>query len=256
MRSFVAASEVFSKSQKYRTVPVSVSKRPSVLQRISDLLPPDISDNPYISLKTKLLARFLSRRLNNVHTLLNECNRGSLTVCEFLQKLQSTLSSHYEPTSQLHEELLPHCILNSVDPSIRKFLRLNDNMSLDNLAKQADKSIDYVDHQATAFSLQSPSHHNLSPQHLFSEMFEKRITALQQSLSHSPCSFSHNITEHALNRDTNAKPNFSRLTRSRNPYLSPSSNPNQACYYHQRYGDGAFKCEGGSSPFSHNWSNT
>ena len=38
-------------------------------------------------------------------------------------------------------------------------------MSLDNLAKQADKLIDHIDHQATTFSLQSPSHHNSQPQH-------------------------------------------------------------------------------------------
>ena len=108
-------------------------------------------------------------------------------------------------------------------------------MSLDNLAKQADKLIDHIHHQAPTFSLQSPSHHNLPPQHLINEMLEKRITALQQSLSHNASS-SHNTTEHALNRDTNAKPNFSRPTRSRNPHLSPSSNPNQACHYHQRFG--------------------
>ena len=243
-----------SESQKYRALLVSLSKRPSVLQRISDLLPSDIPDDPYTSLKTQLLARFSTPSKQYLSTLLNECNRGTLTVCEFLQKLRSTLSSHYDPSSQLHEDLLRHCILNSVDPSTQKFLRLNDSMSLDNLAKQADELIDHIGHQATTFSLQSPSHHNSPPQHLINETLEKRITALQQSLSHSPSS--HNTTEHALNRDTNAKPNFSTPTRSRNPHLSPSSNPNQACYYHQRFGARAFKCEGGSCSFSHNWSNT
>ena len=193
-----------SESQKYRALLVSLSKRPSVLQRISDLLPSDIPDDPY-TLKTQLLARFSTPSKQCLSTLLNKFNRGTLTVCEFLQKLRSTLSSHYDPTSQLHEDLLRHCVLNSVDPCTRKFLRLNDNMLLDNLAKQADKLIDHIDHQATAFSLQSPSHHNSPPRHLINEMLEKRITALQQSLSHSPSS--HNTTEHALNRDTNAKTN-------------------------------------------------
>ena len=176
------------------------------------------------------------------------------TICEFLSKLWSTLSSHYDPSSQLHEDVLQHCILNLVDQSTRKFLRLNDNMSLDNLAKQVDKLIDHIDRQATTFSLQSPSHHNSPPQHLINEMLEKRIIVLQQSLSHSPSS--HNTTEHALNKETNAKPNFSKLNRSRNPKLSSSSNPNQACYYHQCFGARAFKCEGGSCPFSHNSPNT
>ena len=245
-----AASEVSSESQKYRALLVSLSKRPSVLQRISDFLPSDIPDDPYTSLKTQLLERFSTPSKQCLSEWLNECNRGTLTVCKFLQKLRSTLSSHYDPSSQLHEDLLRHCILNSVDPSTRKFLRLNDNMSLDNLAKHADKLIDRIDHQATAFSLQSPSHHNSPSQHLINEMLEKRITALQQSLSHNASS-SHNTTEHALNRDTNAKPNFSTPTRSRNPHLSPSSNPNQACYYHQRFGARAFKCEGVSRSFSH-----
>ena len=87
-------------------------------------------------------------------------------------------------------------------------------------------------------------------------MLEKRITSLQENFLHSPSSSSRNTTEHALFRDTNAKPNFSRLTRSRNPHLSPSSNPNQACYYHQRFAARAFKCEAGSCPVSHNLPNT
>ena len=73
-------------------------------------------------------------------------------------------------------------------------------------AKQVDKLIDHIDHQATTFSLQSPSHHNSPPQHLINEMLEKRITALQQSLSHNASS-SHNTTEYALKKDTNAKTN-------------------------------------------------
>ena len=131
-----AASEVSSESQKYRALLVSQSKRPSVLQRISDFLPSDIPDDPYTSLKTQLLERFSMPSKQCLSELLNECNRGTLTVCKFLQKLRYTLSSHYDPSSPLHEDLLRHCILNSVDPSTRKFLRLNDNMSLDNLANR------------------------------------------------------------------------------------------------------------------------
>ena len=85
---------------------VSLSKRPSVLQRISDPLPSDIPDDPYTSLKTQLLARFSTPSKQCLSTLLDECNRGTLTVCEFLQKLRSTLSSHYDPSSKLHEDLL------------------------------------------------------------------------------------------------------------------------------------------------------
>ena len=212
-----------SESQKYRALLVSLSKRPSVLQRISDLLPSDIPDDPYTSLKTQWLARFSTPSKQCLSTLLNECNRGTLTVCEFLQKLRPTLSSHYDLSSQLHKDLLQHCILNSVEPSTQKFLHRNDNMPLDNLAKQADKLIDHVDHQATTFPLPSSSHHNLSPQHLINEMLEKRITSLQKSLSHSPPSSSHHPAKHGLNRDTNAKPNFSRPTRSmcyrQNPFI-------------------------------------
>ena len=53
-----AASEVSNESQKYQVLLVSLSKRPSVLQRISDLLPSDIPNDPYASLKSQLLARF------------------------------------------------------------------------------------------------------------------------------------------------------------------------------------------------------
>ena len=88
------------------------------------------------------------------------------------------MSSHYDLSSQLHDDLLRHCILNSVEPFTRKFLHLSDNMSLDNLAKQADKLIGHVDHRATTFLLQSPSHHNSLPEHLITEMLEKRIAAL------------------------------------------------------------------------------
>ena len=159
-----------SESQKYRVLLVSLSKRLSILQGISDLSPSDIPDDPYTSLKTQLLARFSMPSKQCLSTMLNECNRGTLTVCEFLQKLRSTLCSHYDPSSQLDEDLLRHCILYSVDPSTRKFLHLNDNMSLDNLAKQADKLIDHIDHQAITFSLQAPSHHNSPPQHLINEI--------------------------------------------------------------------------------------
>ena len=134
-----AASEVSSESQKYRALLISLSKRPSVLQHVSDLVPSDISDDPRTSLKTQLLARFSTPSKQCLSTLLNECNRGTLTVCEFLQKLGSTLSSHYDSSSQLHEDLLRQCILSSVDPSTQKFLRLNGDLSLHNLAKQTDK---------------------------------------------------------------------------------------------------------------------
>ena len=101
-----AASEVYNESQKYRALLVSLSKRPSVLKRISDLLPLDTPDDPYTSIKTQLLARFSKPSKQCLSTLLNKCNRGTLNVCEFFQKLRSTFSSHLDLLSQLHDDLL------------------------------------------------------------------------------------------------------------------------------------------------------
>ena len=47
-----------------------------------------------------------------------------------------------------------------------------------------------------------------------------------------------------------------RILLAKNKCNTTTTNPNQACYYHHCFGARAFKCEGGSCPFSHNRPNT
>jgi len=248
------ASQVQNEVKRYNALLDCLTRSPDILKRVYDILPTLDRQQPYTALKTQLIQRFSRTGEQCLSGLLSGCRRGNLTVCDYLSELRTTLGSHYG-SSTLHDDLLRHCILSSVDTTTQKLLNLNDKMTLDELARQADKLIETVQHSSEQQSHNTNS--NKPPQHLINEMLDSRISALQNSLSQTPTGPSRYHQTPSQSAQSTPRWQYSSFG-SNSPLARPTPEPCSAnspssqglCYYHSRFGNRAVKCQGSPCPLS------
>ena len=253
------ASGVTDETLSYRALFSSFSKLSSLLKHFSDLLPSSDTGHSYSTLKTRILDRLSKPSDQCLSDLLSLSNRSKLTVREYLTELRSTARGHYDTNSPLLNDLLRRHILLSVDPTTRTFLTLHDDLPLDELAVLADKLLSASArpsssalHQHTTNQSLAQTHSNINtpPQHIINEIFDHRINSLQESFSSVNELSSHQRPTHeSLHTTTSTSNQYTEPPI--HPPRAPSSrdNDNTCCYHHYRFGERAFKCEGGPCPF-------
>ena len=125
---------VTSELSKYSLLIQALSKSSNILKRIFDSITTLDTTTPY----TTLLQRFTAQSFICLQTVLYRCHRHNSTVSEYLTRLHAPLGEHYDANSSLHQDLIRHKLLESLDPQTRLCLYHYKDGPLDALAKHAD----------------------------------------------------------------------------------------------------------------------
>ena len=255
--TLLEASRIKDEGLRYNALLNALTKSPDTLKKVHDMLPATNVKAPYTELKRKLIERFSTTGKQCLSGLLSNCRRGDLTAVGYLAQLRTTLGGHYGG-STLQDDLLRHCLLASVDSTTQKLLKLHDSLSVDELARQADK-LTQTDLHTSDHQLHTHTQNHAPPQQLINEMLDSRITALQHSLSHSPA----NSPQHTVTKTTfsTTSPRFGFPTFQSTPVLQnnfgnpsgPQFGHRGMCRFHSRYGNRAFKCEGNPCSMYSDW---
>ena len=137
-------------------------------------------------------------------------------------RLRTLLGTQYDSNSPLQKDLIKHKLLESLDSHMRLCLYHYEDGPLDALAKHADKLLSLHNNSPSSKSLRSDHNDN---QTLINESVNSRLQNLQRQLA-------------GISKIQTQSPN---TTKENTHNALP-------CYYHQRFGNRARKCQGPPCP--------
>lgn len=216
---------------------------PSVVLEIKDLIINKPLLNPYEALKTRVLEIFVQSDLQTLSKMLEEETLGERKPSNLFRRLKNLadkLNCGSKYTRGLFLKKLPH--------HIRQGLIGFEHLSDDDLVKLADKHFDNKPETAGIAEVSS----NLES--LVIARVDAAMAGIQQNHHDN---YSRSSQSRRQNRSHYSSNSFNsrsfRPSRSTNrSYRSPSparrniqedSVNNDLCYYHNRFGDGAIKCQ-------------
>lgn len=182
------------------------------VQLVRDIIAQPPITNQYATIKQELIQRLSASQHQKIHQLLQQEEMGDRKPSEYLRKLQSLA-----PTS-LPEDFLKTLWTGRLPQQIQTILTTQESMSLDNLAKLADKVYEVCTPTlaCTVSSADSDLHQQLAE-------IVKRLDRLEAG-----------ICCHKKSR--------SRSRTTEKTAGNKTSNQNTLCYYHSTFGEKARKC--------------
>lgn len=205
-----AISGIVNDNTKYNIVVANLDF--NQVQLVRDLIAQPPTANQYGTIKQELIQRLSASQHQKIHQLLQQEEMGDRKPSEYLRKLQSLA-----PTS-LPEDFLRTLWTGRLPQQIQTILTTQEGMSLDNLAKLADKVHEVCTPSlaCTVSSVDSDIHKQLAE-------IVKRLDRLE--------------TKSCCHRQSRSRSRTSERTTT-----NRASNQSTLCYYHSRFGDKAKKC--------------
>ena len=194
---------------------------PSLIPELRDLILTPPAELPYDTLKAALLKRTSPSQATQLEVLLNHLHLDGRKPSQLLRLMQQHAGNLAH-----NDQLLKHIWFKRLPTSVTSVLAMYvDTATLDHLAASADQIMDYLppSSQLVASTIQSPPP-SATPN--IQDLY-KSIEQLQISVN-SLKADNQRLRERSRSRST---------SRSRK-----STNPN-FCYYHNRFGSHARKCE-------------
>lgn len=197
---------------KYNTILANVETH--VLDEISDyvLAPPEA--NKYDGLKERLMTCFATSEESKLKTLLQDIELGNKKPSSLLKEMRQLAGT------RIAESVLKSLWLNRLPNTMQPVLTVLDG-DLNKIAEAADKLIDTLG----KCQINAVTKEKNSPLNELDEM-KNQIETLTRKLN-----------------DTNQRRRRFR-SRSRSSYRSRSPSYEEKCFYHKRFGDKAYRCNG------------
>ena len=197
-------------SQRTKFDYIVSSLAPEIATEVRDLIlqPPD--DTPYDKLKEQLIKRTAASEQKRLQQLFHAEELGDRKPSQFLRRMQQLLGDKARETDNA---FLRELFLQRLPPNVRMVLASTpDTGNLDNLAQLADKIMEVATPSPTIAAVSTTS----ELEHLRKEVAEMKsmLQALQS-------------------------PRQSGTRRSPSPHRQPQ----ELCWYHNKYGDNAQKCK-------------
>ena len=188
-------------------------------------------DKPYDTLKAAILQRTAPSETSQLETLLTGLRLEGRTPSQLLRHMRQLAG-----TTLTDDKLLKHIWLKRLPESIATVLSAHANTSsLADLAASADKIHEYVNHTTAVATVTPVPQVSQIPQPSELDLLNKKLQILQlevQKLQQPRSSPPHRYR-------SSIKPSISRpRSTSRS-----SSRDRSLCFYHNRFGDKARKCE-------------
>lgn len=207
---------------------IVASLSPEIATEVRDLILKPPTDDPYDTIKAKLIERTAASEQRRLQQLFNTEELGDRKPTQLLRRMQQLLG---EKASSTDGSFIRELFLQRLPTNVRMVLAsTGDKSNLEELAQLADKITEVA----------APSIASVTAPQLTAEVDQLRaeIAGLRKLIRDLP---------------TTRRPN-----RGRTPSPSRSHSPSQPaiCWYHQRFGDSARKCKSpcaraGNEPASH-----
>ena len=236
-----AEANVTSECSKFAALATALNSDSKVMRMIAYLWPKIDSDQPFTTMKTILLERFLPRTTDYLESS-SAAQRGDDTVTEYLVRLQTLLTSHYSSDSNIAQALIRRKLLDSFDAEACIALYPYEQEPLELLAKHADNILARKK-LITATSPIANSHVSQNPtnQAVINQMLESRLDKLDRTLS----GCHHSSRQPVGNYRHESGHAFSRARGDYHPTPKAFAfSSHNLCSYHHRFGHRAFKCKG------------
>lgn len=197
---------------KYNTLLANVETH--VLDEIADyvLAPPE--ENKYEGLKTRLMSSFAISEESKLKTLLQDIELGDKKPSSLLKEMRQLAGT------RIVESVLKSLWLNRLPNTIQPVLTVLDG-DLNKIAEAADKLMDTLG-KCHINTVSMTTH---TPLNEFNEM-KNQIEALTRK----------------INTNNHQKRRF--RSRSRSSYRGRSPSYDDKCFYHKRFGEKAYRCDG------------
>lgn len=204
-----------------------------VLSNISDVIAAAAnSDTPYEDLKKAVTSRLQSSLTARLQELLSKEQLGNEKPTGLLRRMKKLIGN----TNTIDDKLLTHLFYQRLPPTIqRNMFTVKDKLPLDDLAQLADEFMDTI-------PTESPTVCNITS----SSADLNELKSLMSTLIKQIGELSITVNDTVKSAVNSAKGNRSRSktpARYRSRSRSRTSARNGLCYYHDRFGSEAFKCQ-------------
>lgn len=220
---FQAYGIALEKTKYFHVVPALEGE---VLSQVSDLILNVPENQPYTTLKNRLISLYAESEQSRLQKLLGNLSLGDRRPSHLLREMKTLIGDQVAADSTLLKQLW----IRRLPKHTQAILAVSAEDDVDKMAALADKIIE-VTHvneiNSVSLSTSDRSYNDFKQQ---IDELTKVINSLKSDRSRSR-SASHNNTDNKF--------------RSRSK--TPKSNDKNLCWYHNRFGDKATKCRDGCS---------
>lgn len=251
IESQFATRGITSQRTKYEYVVASLNQ--DIAMEVRDILISPPADQPFSTLKEKLLLRTTVSEQRRLQTLLTTVELGDRTPSQLLREMQRLLG---ESAQQIDQALIRELFLQRLPPSIRMILAsTGPDISLDAQATLADKMMEVSPALHQVHSVEQGQRRSERPERQSDEYPDRKP---EQSLKCDMRDLKWQMEELTQKVDQLMNSRSRPESRSSNPAPRPRQRSqsgnrpegtrypfrNDTCYYHFKFGDKATRCEG------------
>lgn len=202
---------------------------PDIADQVDYLLAAPPPDNPYEKLKEVILSRTECSEQSRIRQLLSGEELGDRRPSQLLHRMRQLLGSAADTQLPILRELF----LQRLPQQVHMVLAGSEEVSLEPLAQLADRIIEHSSPSIAPVYRAPPAASSCSTDDSISSL-QAQVARLSEAVESLRSDFSRR-------RRTRRSPSRPRR-RSPSGRTDGQSSPSDICWYHQKYGENAFKC--------------
>lgn len=208
-----AIQRITSDDSKFRHVILHADQ--SVLPFVADLITDPPAQDKYLALKERICTVLGETSATKIRKLLGTHELGDEKPSIFLQRLRNLAAN------QVNDEILKSIFMEQLPESVRTILAISEVQDLTKLAAQADKVVEMARPASGVVQAVAGGHEDPHSKLL------KEIADLKKQ-----------VRKLALRSKSRQR----SRSRGRPRYSKGDENPTGQCYYHDKFGEKAYKC--------------
>ncbi|XP_025991342.1 uncharacterized protein LOC113003955 [Solenopsis invicta] len=213
-----AIHRITGDDSKFRYVVLHVDQ--SVLPLVADLIANPPAQDKYSTLKERICTVLGETSATNIRKLLGSHEIGDEKPSIFLQRLRNLAAG------QVTDDILKSIFMEQLPENVRTILEISEVQDLAKLAAQADKIIEMARPSSSTIQAVSGGQNN-------SDKLLKEIVELKQQVKKLA------LRDRQRSGSRGRTPSRGRAKQRGN---NDSNKSSEYCYYHNKFGDKAFKC--------------
>ena len=226
-----ATRRITNERTKYQHVVASL--QPDIAQEVRDFIIDEPAEKPFATLKAALIARTSASEQKRLQQLLTEEELGDRKPSQLLRRMRQLLGDR-----KLENSILKQLFLQRLPSNVQLILASSsDSVDTDRLAEIADRIIDVaLPHTVAAVAPSTKSSIPTSSTEI------SKLREEMEQLASQVRSLSFQLRERSRSRSRGQSQTPDRQNRPASPAPTPRSSTSTECWYHETYGDNAYRC--------------
>ena len=226
-----ATRKITNERTKYQHVVASL--QPDIAQEVRDFIINEPAEKPFTTLKATLISRTSASEQKRLQQLLTEEELGDRKPSQLLRRMRQLLGDR-----KLENSILKQLFLLRLPSNVQLILAsTSDSVDTDKLAEIADRIIDVAMPQTVAAIA--------PPAKLPTTTSDNELSKMRgeiEKLAGQMRSLSSQLKERSRSRGRSQTQGNGRQNRSASPAPTSRSSTTTECWYHETYGDNAYRC--------------